>query len=89
MPLLCRGGRRANDRGDKRRDSHDDEDGADDDALDAATEDGVGDDGERLVDDHVCKKERDEEQMSVLTDRLDFVRVQLLLPVYKGADVSE
>ena len=38
------------------RDVHDDEDGADDDALDAATEDRVGDDGERLVDDHVCKK---------------------------------
>ena len=73
----------------RKRDAHGDEDGADDDALDAATEDGVGDDRERLVDDHVCKKERDEEQMSVLADRLDLVCIQLLLPADKGADVSE
>ena len=76
-------------RAERKLDVHDDEDGADDDALDAATEDRVGDDGERLVDDHVCKKERDEEQMSVLADRLDLVRVQLLLPADKGQYVSE
>ena len=86
MPLLCRGGRRANDRGDKRRDSHDDEDGADDDALRAAAQDRVGDDGERLVDNHVREQERDQQQVAVLADGLDLVGVLLL---FAGAGVGE
>lgn len=62
-------------------DVHDDEDGRDDHTLHATPEDGVRDDGERLVGDHVRQQERDEEQMAILADRLDFVGIQLLLSV--------
>ena len=65
----------------RKRDAHDDEDGADDNALHAAPEDGVRDNGQGLVDDHVRKQERHEQQVSVLADRLDLVSIQLLLPV--------
>jgi len=55
--------------------SHDDEHCADDDALYAPAENRVRDDGKRLIDDHIREKKRDEEQVSILTDRLDLVRV--------------
>ena len=59
--------------------SHYDEDSADNDALDAAAEDGVGNDGERLVDDHVRQQKSDEQQVSVFANRLDLVCVRLLV----------
>ena len=63
------------------RDVHDDEDGADDDALHTAAEDRVRDDGQRLVHDHVREQQRDEEEVPVLADGLDLVRILLLFPV--------
>ena len=39
-----------------------------DDSLDSTTQDWIGDDGERLVDDHVGHEKCDEEQMAVLAN---------------------
>ena len=61
-------------------DVHDDEDSADDNALHAAAQDRVRDDGQRLVHDHVREEERDEQQVPVLADGLDLVSIQLLFP---------
>lgn len=58
---------------------HDNEHRADDDALHAAAEDRVRDNGERLVDDHVRKQEGDEQEVSVLADGLDLVGIPLLV----------
>ena len=67
-------------------DSHHDECRTDDDSLDATAEDGVRDDGQCLVGDHVREEQRDEEEMAVLADGLDLVGVLLL---FAGAGVGE
>lgn len=61
--------------------AHDDKNCADDDALEATAKDGVGDDRERLVDDHVGEEERDEEEMPVFADRLDLFGIFALFAV--------
>lgn len=61
------------------RDSHDNEDRADDDALHAPAENRIGYDGKRLVHDHICQQEGHQEQMSIFADGHDLGRVALLL----------
>lgn len=60
--------------------SHHDECRTDDDGLDATAEDGVRDDGQRLVGDHVREEKGDQKEVAVLTNRLDLVGVLLLFP---------
>ena len=67
-------------------DPHHDECRTDDDSLDATAEDGVRDDGQCLVGDHVREQQRDEEEMAVLADGLDLVGILLL---FAGARVGE
>jgi hypothetical protein len=62
-------------------DIHDDQNGRDDDTLYATTENGIGDNGEGLVNDHVGEEEGDEEEMAICTDGLDTVRVEALFSV--------
>lgn len=57
------------------RHSHDDKNGAYDHALDASSENGIGDNGEGLIDDHVGKEEGDEEKVAIFADGLDFVGI--------------
>jgi hypothetical protein len=65
----------------RRANSHDNEGGGDNNGLEATTENRVGDDGQRFIRDHVCKKERDEEQMPVLPNGDDLLGVFALLTV--------
>lgn len=58
---------------------HDNENGADDYALDSATEQRVGDYRKRFVDNHVRQKKRDQEQMTIFANGFDLVRVFTLL----------
>lgn len=67
----------------REEDVHDDEDRADDYALDAATEDGVCDNGQRLVHDHVREEQCDKQEVPVLADRLNLVRIELLFAAWR------
>jgi hypothetical protein len=59
--------------------SHDDKHCADHHTLCATAKDGVRDDRQGLVHDHVGKEEGDEEQMTILANRFNLVRVLTLL----------
>lgn len=61
--------------GNEGEDVHDDKDSADDDTGHTAAEDGVRDDGQRLVHDHVREQQRDEEEVPVLADGFDLARI--------------
>ena len=62
-------------------DLHDDQHRTDDHTLHATSKDGVRNDGQGFVDDHVGDEESDEEEVAVLSNGLDLPRVLLLLPV--------
>ena len=61
------------------RNLHDNEDRTDYDAWDSSSENGVRDDGKRLVDDHVGKDQRDEQKMTILTNWFNLSSILLLL----------
>jgi hypothetical protein len=42
---------------------------------------GVGNDRQRLIDNHVCKKQSNKKKMAILANGFDLVRVYLLLPI--------
>ena len=62
-------------------DSQHDEYGADHDALNATSENGVCNDRERLIDYHVRQEEGYEEEMAVLPDGFDLLRIAFLFTV--------
>jgi hypothetical protein len=68
--------------------SHDDEDGADDNALNAASKDWVRNDGEGLVDNHVGEEEGNQKEVTVLADWFYFVGIFTLLTMVRLVHVS-
>lgn len=63
-------------------DSHDNENRADDNALNASAENRVRYDRKRLVYDHICQEKGHQQQMSIFADGLDLGRVAFLLTEY-------
>jgi len=58
--------------------SHNDQYCRDHDALHPTAQDGVGYDGERLVDDHVCKEKGNKKKVTILANGLDPVCIEAL-----------
>lgn len=67
-----------------RKDLHDNKDCADDNALYASAENGVGDNGESFVDNHVGEQEGHQKEVTILADGLDLCSILLLLTVAQG-----
>lgn len=58
-----------------KKDLHHDENGRHNDALNSAAQQGIRNDGKRLVDNHVRQEESYKQQMAILSNRLDLVGV--------------
>ena len=61
------------------KDSHYNEHRRNDDALNSTAQNRIRNDGERLVDNHVCQEERYKQQVAILPNGLDLVGIFLLV----------
>jgi hypothetical protein len=61
--------------------SHDNENRTDYHALDASPEDGVRDDRQCFIDDHIGEKQSNKQEVPVLPDRLNLVRILSLVAI--------
>lgn len=68
--------------------SHYNENGTDDNALDATAEDWLGDDGQGFVDYHVRQEKSDEQKVPIFADGNNLLSILLLLPAKRLISVQ-